>query len=153
MSSRFDDWAKASARPGMSRREVMKRAGLIGVATVWATPIVQSVGAPAFAATGVCIPSDPSGCGGTCPNKCALGLTCASSGDCSSGLTCRTGVCKVADDQPCQGTNNTTRDTNCASGKCGSGNPKLCLRSTGAACTSNGQCANGTCLPGTNVCN
>lgn len=145
MSSRFDDWAKASARPGMSRRDVLKRAGIIGVATVWATPIVQSVGAPAFAATGICIPSDPSGCGGTCPNKCAFGLTCTTTADCNAGLSCSGGVCKIADGQNCSGAN-PTGDASCASGKCGgSGSQKVCLRSTGAACTAGSQCASGTC--------
>jgi hypothetical protein len=137
----------------MSRRDVMKRAGIIGVATIWATPIVQSVGAPAFAATGVCVPSDPSGCGGTCPGKCSLNLTCGTTTDCASGLTCTGTKCKVSDGASCQGTG-TTADTNCASGKCGNGNPKLCLKSNGATCAVNGDCASGHCrvVSGSLVC-
>ena len=146
MSSRFDDWAKASARPGMSRRDVMKRAGIIGVATIWATPIVQSVGAPAFATSPICIPSDPSGCGASCPSRCSLNLVCNSTLDCASGLTCKSGLCKVSDDQTCQGANGPAKDANCASGKCGGGN--TCLRSQGATCTNKNQCASNTCTAG-----
>jgi hypothetical protein len=36
---------------GVSRRDLMKRSAVIGGALVWATPVVQSVTAPAFAGT------------------------------------------------------------------------------------------------------
>lgn len=37
---------------GVSRRDVMKRGALVGGAMVWATPIVQTMGSPAFASEG-----------------------------------------------------------------------------------------------------
>lgn len=42
---------------GMERRSFLKRAAIVGGATVWATPTVQSLVAPAFATgTGLCPP-------------------------------------------------------------------------------------------------
>lgn len=37
---------------GLDRRQLIKRSAVVGGALVWATPVVQSVAAPAFAATG-----------------------------------------------------------------------------------------------------
>ena len=36
---------------GMDRRTVLKRSAVVGGALVWATPVVQSIASPAFAAT------------------------------------------------------------------------------------------------------
>lgn len=144
--SRFEEWAKASGRGGslfgafrrsrvaeadaaplpgatadeggLDRRQLFKRAGIIGMATVWATPVVQSVLAPvATAASPGCTPGpDPSGCGGTCA-PCALGLACSQSTDCSSG-NCTGGVCRVANGQACVGSTAAQKDVNCGSGYC-----------------------------------
>lgn len=40
------------SEPGISRRDVMKRGALVGGAMVWATPVVQTMARPAFAAEG-----------------------------------------------------------------------------------------------------
>ncbi|HYH10989.1 MAG TPA: hypothetical protein VD789_01450, partial [Thermomicrobiales bacterium] len=44
---------EGSAGPtALSRRTMLKRAGAVGVATVWAAPVVQSMGMPGAAAQG-----------------------------------------------------------------------------------------------------
>lgn len=43
---------QTGAEPGVSRREVMKRGAVLGGAMMWATPVVQTMARPAFAAEG-----------------------------------------------------------------------------------------------------
>ena len=55
----------------LSRRSVIKRAAAVGAATAWATPTIQSVASPAFAAG-----SAPSDCG-SCMTGCGQIVTMA----------------------------------------------------------------------------
>ena len=42
-----------SAQPGLGRRQLIKRSAVVGGALVWATPVVQSLAGPAYAAGSV----------------------------------------------------------------------------------------------------
>ena len=124
----FDDLAKSSAEngslfkawranraaehevvPSMTRRQLMKRAGVVGAATVWATPLIQSVMTPAWAVV-------------SCTPNCAVGRPCGVDADCLS-KNCTAGICKPARSNvtgtPCS-TGGTTlqQDQSCVSGYC-----------------------------------
>lgn len=43
------DQGETSAAPGLARRDVLKRGAVAGGALLWATPVVQTLAAPAFA--------------------------------------------------------------------------------------------------------
>jgi hypothetical protein len=57
--SDFTDLQDQAPEDGLDRRQMIKRAALVGGALVWATPVVQSIGGTAFATTG-----SPGGGGG-----------------------------------------------------------------------------------------
>ena len=155
----FDDWAKRSARraavppqqagdgAGMTRRDMLKKAGIVGVATVWAAPVIQSVTAPAYAQpyTPVCTPSDSSGaCGGNCPTKCGFNRTCTAGSDCLSG-TCTSGKCaKSATGGSC------LLGSDCNSGTCLAGTCRA--NAVGGTCQSNADCTSANCNTTTHVC-
>jgi hypothetical protein len=50
--SDFTDLQDQAPEDGLDRRQMIKRAALVGGALVWATPVVQSIGGTAFATTG-----------------------------------------------------------------------------------------------------
>src|SRR4051812_44332299 len=45
-----DDGLNNSGSTGITRRDVLRRSGGVALATLWVTPVVQSVGGAAFAA-------------------------------------------------------------------------------------------------------
>lgn len=165
MKSWFDNWAKSAAkrdvpqvatteaerrterdteRAGISRRDMLKRAGFVGAATVWAAPVIQSVMAPAYAQPSgpppVCTPSDASGCGGTCPTKCGATKVCTVSGDCLSG-TCTSGHCAKS---PALGACLVAGD--CTTGVC---TGAVCQKAAPAGtCASNSDCTTNICTGG-----
>ena len=129
--TKFDDWAQSSARhggvlnawkarrathvepaPNMTRRQLMKRAGIVGAATVWATPLIQSVVTPAWAAVS---------CAPNCPN----GSTCTLPAECAS-LTCAGGLCvaagSIVNASPCGAGTTAQKDASCQSGYCNGSN-------------------------------
>lgn len=164
----LDNWAKSSARPaqtggdGMSRRQMLKRAGIVaGVA--WTAPLIQSATAPAYAYN-------------TCTTNCANGFPCTSPGQCASGI-CTNGYCSASAGWPgdaCSGNGgnkchgfDTDGLVSCRNGVCptiAAGGPcrssadcvsgVICAANhvcggSGATCTNNAQCAPGkTCSGG-----
>lgn len=48
-----DQWPEAANDKGFDRRTLLKRGAVVGGAAVWATPVVQSLAQPAFAAGSV----------------------------------------------------------------------------------------------------
>jgi hypothetical protein len=46
-----EGWGMQGSRGELDRRDVLKRAALVGGATVWVTPVIQSLSGPAWAAT------------------------------------------------------------------------------------------------------
>lgn len=172
MTNWFDAWAKSSAKEagrtepadaspspapaGINRREVLKRAGIIGAATVWATPVIQSVSPPAYALLGSILPQQCTAPDGTC-------------GDLNDGCT---SVCppdqnkRCADNNDCDGTCNTanpkvcvksavgghcTTNTGCTQNRCNLTNSTCEKGAAAAPCTADSQCKSGKCLA-TNVC-
>ena len=92
MADWLDRWARRAGRPAgapnspdgarqLSRRQLLKRAGVIAGAT-WTVPMIQSAVAPAAAASG-----------GGCISGCPAGSTCTTDANCASGLTCIGGIC------------------------------------------------------------
>ena len=101
MSGWLDRWAKRSATAGpvdapstevdrvasaqpasRSRRDFLKKAGIVG-GVAWSVPVLQTVMAPAYAAS-------------TCPNgTCGVGcnVLCAIGDPCTTGADCITGNC------------------------------------------------------------
>jgi hypothetical protein len=91
-----------------SRRDFLKRAGVVGAA-VWTVPVIESALAPAAAAS---TPTCTNVCGGACPT-CGLGKgPCTQNAQCSSGLVCSGGVCKTAQGGTC------TINANCSTNVC-----------------------------------
>jgi hypothetical protein len=76
----------------------MKKAAVVGGA-VWSVPVIQSVTAPAAAASATVCSGGGGTCGvlvsgpGPCP-KCATGVACSTNNDCATGVGCnsRTGT-------------------------------------------------------------
>lgn len=166
MSDWLDDAAKAAAGDqaadegqGLSRREALRRAGLIGAA-VWAAPVVQTVLAPSASAHSHQQPGTCSGwtdanggfCGGTggCP-KCGAGKICTSNSDCLSGEctgTKKRKTCaKSTVGEPCRSGSDCTTGV-CRNGVCQSA-PSTGGCQTNADCPSGHVCANGVCKPPT----
>lgn len=162
--SRFDEWAKSAAQgdsplrawrrtrrartagadaAGIDRRDLLKKAGLVGGAAVLAGPLIQSVTSPAYAVSpNTC--SDPRGCGGVGCAPCAAGTSCRANTDCLSLVCNQHGVCAAPDGSTCVGKNGGERNAYCASGKCDTAT-NTCLKSSLAPCTENTECASGKC--------
>lgn len=161
--SGFDEWAKSSAQgesllgawrrarrktapasgQGIDRRALLKRAGIVGGAALVAGPLIQSVTSPAYAVSGVC--NDPRGCGnGPGCTPCPAGTSCSGDTECLSLVCNERGVCSAGDGETCVGSNSGLKNVNCTSGRCDPAT-NTCLRSSGAVCTENPQCASGTC--------
>ena len=141
----IDRWAKRAAtrvevtpvaaphpKAGVTRRTFLKRAATIGTAA-WTVPALQSVAAPAFAASGcsqvVC------GIGAGCP-LCSAGVTCSVNGECITGICA--GVC-----QPGGAGTSCATNGDCITGICGGGTCQPGGIST--PCASNGDCTAGQC--------
>jgi hypothetical protein len=162
VKSWFDNWAKSAAKrdvprvdaaeaehEGISRRDMLKRAGVVGAATVWAAPVIQSVMAPAYAQASnpppVCTPSDPSGCGGTCTSRCGFNKVCTSNTDCLSNSCTGTGT-KHCAKSPALGACLVASD--CTTGIC---TGAVCQKAAPAGtCATNSDCTTNVCT--TNVC-
>lgn len=89
---------------GISRRDLIKRGAVVGGTLVWATPVVQRLTPPAFAAgttcdcffcaetsfgTLKCVPNDPNDCNCVC--ECAdpsVDFGCTKSDPCNVSVTC-----------------------------------------------------------------
>lgn len=162
--SRFDEWAKLSAQgesplrawrrgraarsvassaAGIDRRELLKKATLVGGATIIGSSLIQSVTSPALAVSGVC--ADQRGCGtGTGCVGCAAGQSCSTGAECLSLVCNQHGVCAAGDLQDCGTGSQGQRNAMCASGKC---NPttNTCLLSSGKPCATNDQCGSNKC--------
>lgn len=142
--SRFDDFAKSRAEgrglfsalkrtrqglepdgeSGVSRRDLMKKAGLVTGAAVVGSTLIQSVTAPAWAASCTGASDSVAMCGGAgatpCP-RCINGLTCTNGTDCVSGY-CSNSTCADAPlpaGTACVGINQQLKDASCATGYCG----------------------------------
>lgn len=96
MDNWLDAQAKRAAEGGsgrdVSRRTMLKRAGVVG-AGVWAAPVLQSVLAPTAAlATGqqtTCAGNNSPACGQGCTGGlCGQANICLSTADCQSGYVC-----------------------------------------------------------------
>ena len=138
----------AEAAPSHSRRDFIRRAGLVGAA-VWTVPALQSAIAPAAAASGTrttdvvcsqgtCGTQVPSGSG--C-SLCAVNHSCANSTECVTHV-CTGGTCrKAATGGSC------ASNGDCTTNKCTSG---VCQQSqTGQPCGSTGDCVTHICSSGT----
>lgn len=113
MSDWLDRWAKRAARPGTShsapslpgahpdraapatsRRNFIKKAAVVG-ATAWSVPVVQSVTAPAAAASGPVVGQPCTG-NGVCAGDgsyCYNGVCGAPGASCAGGAPCQYGNC------------------------------------------------------------
>jgi len=127
---------------GMTRRDILVRAGVVGVA--WTIPTVLSAQAPAAAASGGACNGV---CGGVCP-PCTAGTgPCTTNSQCASGTICVAGLCKI----PYGGTTPCTGSPQCQSGNCSgtTGSPGTCLASwPGTTCTADSQCLSNKCNGG-----
>lgn len=141
MGNWFDDRAKSAARriavqrsavaptpsddPGLTRRDILKRGGVVaGVA--WTAPVLMSVMTPAAAES-----SCPTG-QVRCPDT-SSGICCAATQTCFQGVCTSVGAVG----------GNCTLNLLCNVGIfCGAGN--LCGGS-GAVCTQNSNCMSGSC--------
>ena len=115
-----------------SRRDFMKKAGIVGAAA-WSVPVLQTALAPAASASvGGCT----NVCGGACPPCSAGGSVCSSNAGCFSNI-CSGGVCqKASAGGTCAG------GIDCLSGICSGG---ICQgKAVGTTCVANGECATGT---------
>ena len=152
---------------GFSRREALRRAGIIGAAVV-AVPVMDSVLSPAFASTsggggGTCTsPSDPSAmCGGkdkkNCP-RCSFGKVCTDNQDCISKACVQPhggrGTCGPSPDGgDCYENNDCRKGSTCVGYK--SNHVGICQPkpkhdvAKGGACTTDGNCTGDlVCLNG-----
>lgn len=174
MGSWLDKLARSSAAEsevvgdeaaGITRRDALRRAGVIGAAVV-AVPMMDSVLAPAFATTsgpggGTCTkPSDGSAmCGGSagCP-RCQKGQRCKVDTDCISGICVEPTSGKRASNGGVCGPSNTGEQcyesADCAAGLTCTGFSKKHVGTCqptggggggggGSACTSNKDCGSG----------
>ena len=171
MDGWLDRWAKASATPGsrrpagdtagspgLSRRQLLKRAGVVAGAA-WTVPLIQSAVAPAAAASGggctsACPPGSPCGTGVTCgPGLVCLGGVCTSSGKVWTGSTCQQdyqcwsnvckgGKCKPAElKMPCRISADCMDNVNC------SAQTQTC-GGVGATCQNKNKCISEKCVNG-----
>lgn len=147
----FDNAAKAAARrsagagdlePGseLTRRDALKKAGIVGGAALWMTPVVQTVLAPPASATVVGQPTCTGACGQGCASLCGAGGTCDNNLDClSNSCDLVAGTCN----QGAVGANCGTSNANCTTGRCFSG---TCAgKPRGATCSANTECYSGSC--------
>ena len=151
MSDWLDGWARRAARPedradapsaarGLSRRQLLKRAGVVAGAT-WSAALIQSAVAPAASASGGPTPCT-SGCAdGTICSPAGTSTTLCASGYCGSNSLCATkswtlGTC---------GTNSDCYSNVCTGGVCQKG-------TAGAVCNAQADCAfwagGGQCMGG-----
>jgi hypothetical protein len=121
---------------GSSRRDFLKRAGVVGAA-VWTVPVIESALAPAAAAS---TPNCTGVCGGACPLCTAGQGTCTTNSQCASGLTCSGGVCKAAQGATC------TSNAQCVTNVCLSGTCRGTV--AGTTCTNSNTCLSQACLNG-----
>jgi hypothetical protein len=93
------------ARDGLSRRQLVQKAGYIGAAATVASPLITSIMTPATAlATNSSIPTGCAGCG---QNK-----------DCASNHCCQGVPGKQCNQGCCVGANNSCHFCGCVSGSC-----------------------------------
>lgn len=113
---------------GVSRREVLRRIGLAGVAATGAT-MITSIAVPglALAASGV-----PTGCSG-----------CNKNSDCTSGHCCQSNAGKSCNQNCCVGSNNSCHFVTTA----GTLSCTVCLSETGC-----GACPCSSCPAGSSTC-
>lgn len=138
--SRFDAFAKSvaagrgllgswrSTRPDAaadaSRRDLLKRAGLVSGAAVIGSTVIETVTAPAFAVVSAVCTDPVNNCGGsTCIQpQCTDGGRCVGHSDCVSGF-CNRNSCTafgIPDGSPCANGSGIQKDASCASGYCDS---------------------------------
>ncbi len=148
----------AAADSGISRRDALKRAGVVG-AVVWTAPLVESVLAPSFAmaspGTTTCTGASDltHKCGGTggCP-KCYAGKTCTADSDCVSNECTKA---KGATSGTCAKSNageGCESGSDCLSGKCQSDG--TCAKSTvsSGSCQTDADCTTNKCQVSTGTC-
>jgi hypothetical protein len=175
----IDRWARRAAISGelepsvappsdadLTRRRFLQRAAVIG-SVAWTVPVLQSVVAPTFAASGcsqaIC------GIGAGCP-RCAAGTPCTVNGECTTGICagvcqpggfgtscsvsgdCITGICSSGTCQAGGVSTPCASNADCTAGQCSgrTGDPKTC-GGPGSTCSGNGGCTYGNCSGG-NVC-
>jgi hypothetical protein len=121
---------------GTSRRDFLRRAGIVGAA-VWTVPVIESAVAPAAAAS---TPTCTGVCGGTCPT-CGVGQgPCTTNTQCNTGLVCSAGVCKTPQGGTC------TTNANCSTSVCISGTCQGTV--AGTTCSSGSTCLSTFCVGG-----
>ena len=136
MSDWLDGWAQRSARRrgrdlpddrgsgGLSRRDLLKRAGIVAGAA-WTLPLIQSAVAPASAASGAT----------------GLGNRCRVDGDCAGAYVCTGGYCAPPNKQwaggPCP-----NGASDCLSGSCNNHkhHPTCNPGPTGSTCATHHDC-------------
>lgn len=120
--------SSAATRPHASRRDFLKKAGIVG-GVAWSIPVMQTVLAPSASASG---PTVCSGGGGTCGTlvsgpgpclPCATGVQCSAGADCATGVGCssRSGTTVCGGPGATCGTGADCVFSNCTSGICGFG--------------------------------
>ena len=130
----------------ISRRRMLKRIG-VGTAVAWSTPILTSIGVPAFAASGSCVPAKQF-CGPPDPKCGAPGVACNIPPGCNSNDACTEMLdssCLCWDFAFCTSPNPVCQqDSDCGAGfKCGFVDPacnNLCAGNVGCfhSCMSGG---------------
>jgi hypothetical protein len=133
----------------MTRRELLKRAGLAAVLLPAVTTILAPTPAAAQATGGPCRPNGNACTGNSqcCTQNCSAG-TCqcqVTAGPCLFGADCCSGVCTSGTCQ-CRATGTAcTAGNQCCDGVCSAG---VCCRPAAAACITAGQCCSGICSGG-----
>jgi hypothetical protein len=145
---------------GVTRRDFIRKTGIVAGATVWATPVVQSVVAPAWAASGpkppkpVCTGSDSYldhkgnrvACGIGCKKKCPTGYLCHSNSDCQNHNCVDNGTTKVCRPNkkggPCE------EDKDCKSKNCDESDGTCHPAYAGEYCEEDGECTTTVCAGG-----
>lgn len=163
---------EAGAPRTSTRRQLLQRSAAVGAAAL-ASPVIQSVTAPAWAVSGQC--SDASQCppgngtcstatcvGGTCgfafapsstlcgPQSCSNGTATAAS-HCDGAGACVSGASTSCGNYVCNPSTSAcytscTTNADCASGVTCSGG--VCRKAQGVACTGDNECASGFCTDG-----
>lgn len=146
------DSAGSAPRDGLSRRQLLKRAG-VAVGAAWTVPLIQTALAPPAAASGGGSGVIGSSC--TTDSQCASGLVCQGSfctqtgmswtgGGCNVNTDCWSNVCVGGVCKPgplsasCRTSADCANNISCAASQiCGD---------SGASCTNSNKCMTGTCL-------
>lgn len=145
-SGRPDASASAAAQQGLTRRDLIRKGTLVGVAA-WSVPVLQSALAPAAAVSGL-LCTQPT-CGQTLPESSGPCTLCPTMATCSANADCASGACSGGYCVPSLGV--CSSNQNCPTGACVgivAGVGSCALLWPDAVCTQSSQCASGKCTGG-----